>query len=283
MPLPSGASGRAVTKRKRKDPPKRTAPPRQADTGDRARARPAPKPVVKPVFQGPATAQRPFTAQRQEAQQAVRATRRRLPAPVLAAPPVISEPKGRPGGAKMTRGEVNRFLASQSKVTQAARTEIVKSMRANIGNVRGQERVEAVARLMDEIATDPRLAGTRKAIRHYTALEERVARPQTPWKASPGPAPRRIGPGFASINVTAATDAAERGLEKAAPGLMQKDAYGAFVRGAFKDLGTIGSAPFVAGATTFGLGKDIVTGHPERAAERAKELGTAMVKGAIED
>src|SRR4051812_36257245 len=73
----------------RKAKPKATPKPvvRNADTGDTARSRPAPA-APKPIIRQPVLA-RPFHAQQQQAQQQVRVSRRALPAPTLAQPPIV--------------------------------------------------------------------------------------------------------------------------------------------------------------------------------------------------
>jgi hypothetical protein len=185
----------------------------------------------------------------------------------------------------MTRAEVNAFMQSQSRLSQAARHQIVASVRATVGNARGQERVDRVTQLMDDIATDPRLAATRKAIRYYTALEAQTTRPQPSARAIPGRPDRVVhGPGgFGAINLTAASQAAAKAGEAVAPGIHSGSAPAQFVRNAFKDVGTIGSAPFVAGVQLAGIGKDIATGHPVKAAEKVGEFGKAIVEGTIHD
>jgi hypothetical protein len=279
----TGGAKTTGPRRRRKTPAPVTAP--SADRGDVARTRPVTK-AAPPTITRPISAA-PFTQQRQQATESVRATRRGLPAPPLAAPPIVrtgSQPSAghdRP----MTRAEVNAFMQSQSRLSQAARHQIVASVRATVGNARGQERVDRVTQLMDDIATDPRLAATRKAIRYYTALEAQTTRPQPSARAIPGRPDRVVhGPGgFGAINLTAASQAAAKAGEAVAPGIHSGSAPAQFVRNAFKDVGTIGSAPFVAGVQLAGIGKDIATGHPVKAAEKVGEFGKAIVEGTIHD
>jgi hypothetical protein len=187
----------------------------------------------------------------------------------------------------MSRAEVNSFLNSQSRVTHAARAQIVESIRRNVAGSTGAERVQRVQSLMDEIATDPRLAPTRRAIRHYNALEQRASRPQTRDTITAGPAHHVIhGPGplsFASTDLTALGRRAGGAIGRAAPGLQIPDAPGHFVGNAFKDVGTIATGPFVGGAVLASLAADVVTGHPGEAAQRVGQYAKAVGEGIVED
>lgn len=255
-----GNSGRNYKPKAAPKRPASTAPPRQADQGDRARSRPAPKAAPPaPAFR-PRLNTQPFARQQAQAQRDVRTSRRGLPAPPLAQPPVISGPAratSKPSGAPLPRAKVEAFMRSQRKDAQTARKQIVGSIRAQVGGLRGQARVDALDRLLDEIATDPRHSRTRAAIRHYTGVEAQTRRPET-GEAKPGPPDKKIsGPGgFATINLTAASRTAADLAGKAAPGLKGHSPGVQFVKNAIKDVGTIGSAPFVGGYTTGKAGLD---------------------------
>lgn len=168
----------------------------------------------------------------------------------VAAPPVVREASstGSANGREMSRSEVATFLKSRSEVTQAARKQIVTSIRRNVGNVHGMERQAKLAEILDEIATDPRLAGTRKAIRHYTALEAETARPSR-GEAKPGRPDRKarlgVGPvSLATINLSGLS----RTIAANAPqGIKSGSAEAQFFRNAIKDVGILGTAPFVGG------------------------------------
>lgn len=263
-----------------------TAPPRQADQGDTARSQPAPAPQRTRAFQPPLTVSQPFAQQQAQAQQRVRQSRRALPAPALAQPPIIHEPNapsGRASTRPMTRAEVETFLRSQSEVTQAARHQIVQSIRANVGNVHGQQRVDAIGRLLDEVATDPRLAPTRAAIRHYTRLEHETARPQTTAEIKPGPPDQHrhlgiAGHNLATINTTAVARGAAKLGEKIAPTLSTGSREAGLVKNAVHDIGSLSSGLFVgAYSAAKAVGTDVVAGltgdtHTHATADLAKAI-----------
>jgi hypothetical protein len=171
---------------------------------------------------------------------------------------------------------------------RAAHAQIVASVRRELGNTTGPARQQRTQEIVDRINTDPKLARVRTSVRHWQVEAARISRPQTTAQLKPGPPPHKVGVGvgghtFASINTTAVGQAAARLGEKVAPGLHVPDAPGAFVKNAFGDLGTIAKGPFIAGVQLAGIGKDVVTGHPEQAARRAEELGKAVVQGTIQD
>jgi hypothetical protein len=259
---PIGGFGKPT--RKRKPTP---APPRNADTGDPTRGntptrRPAPA-ITRPISAPP------FQAQQKQAQAKTRTARQRLPKPVIAAPPIIHNPT--------------------PQQTRAAKAQIVASVRRQIGDTHGQERVDRTQQIYDQIRHDPGMARVRRSMEHWQREDQKLTRPDaTYYPARPGAPDRKahIGVGgrnFATVNVTAAGLLASELARKAAPGLQADTNPVHFVKNTFKDVGTIGTGPFIAGATLAGLGKDVVTGHPGRAGQRALELGEGMVKGTIED
>jgi hypothetical protein len=250
----------------------RTATPHNADTGDTSRSRPAPSQTPQKAsrvapFTRPAV-EKPFQQQQAQARIRTRAARQRLPAPRIAAPPIIQHP-----------------TASQ---VHAAHVQIVASVRRELGNTTGAARQQRTQEILDRIHTDPRLAHVRESLQHWQAEQAKLTRPQTRARLTAGPAPHRVGVGvgplhLATVNTTAVGQAAARLGANVAPGLQVPDAPGAFVKNAFGDLGTIAKGPFVAGAQLAGIGKDVVTGHPVRAADRAGELGKAIVEGTVHD
>lgn len=268
----TGGAKTSGPRKRRKPQPVSTAPPPQADTGDVARARPAPRTVTAPAFR-PRLSTVPFARQQAAATRTVRATTRQLPAPALAAPPIISGgPSAGGQGKPMTRAQVNAFLNSRAKVTQAARVQIVNSIRTQVSDSHGQERVDRITGLMDEIATNPKLAHTRKAIRYYTALEQETARPNRdearPGKAHPllSVEPTKAGIPLPKIDLTAASRTAAKVAETVAPGLKGATPSQNLVRNAIKDVGIIATAPFVgayhsASANIADIG-DVASGRP---------------------
>jgi hypothetical protein len=245
---------------KRHAPAPATPTPDQADRTRAARQppqTPRPTPITAPI------AQRPFQAQRQRAQRSVDVSRRRLPQVPVAAPPVIPSP---------TRAQ-----------TQAQREQVVSSVRRATAGLRGAERVEAQARLMREVRTDPRYRRTAGAIRNITAWEQSRARPQTSAELRAGPPHRRAGVGFATVDLTVAGQALGSRFAQATPGLHVKDASGRFVSNAFRDVGTLATAPFVGAVGLGRVGVDLATGHPDRAYGRARDFVTGAARGTIED
>jgi hypothetical protein len=231
--------------------------------------------VFKPGVPRPATAPITIDAPR-AAQRKVDTARRALPAATVAAPPVISRGKAKPGGKPMSPAQVVTFLRSQSKVTQHARKQIVTSIRKNLGNTRGRERQEMTQRLLREIATDPRYEGTRRAIEHYTALERQQSTPQTRATIKAGPQPRRakvgIGPVSASINLTAAGQAITNAAEKHAPGLARTTAEAKFAKAALSDIAHL---PLMVPQTAYEVAaaaKEAAGGDTKRAKALAKSF-----------
>jgi hypothetical protein len=257
--------------RPRKHKPPRSTP-HNADTGDTTRSRPAPSQAPQKAsqvapFTRPAV-EKPFAQQQTQARQRTQFAQRRTPAPRIAAPPIIHNP-----------------TASQ---VMAAHAQIVASVRRELGNTTGQARQQRTREILDRIHTDPRLAHVRESIQHWQAEQAKLTRPQTAARLTAGPPPHRIGVGvgplhLATVNTTAVGQAAARLGEKVAPGLHVPDAPGAFVKNAFGDLGTIAKGPFVAGVQLAGIGKDVGTGHPARAASTVGQLGKAVVQGTIHD
>lgn len=274
--MPRIDPGQSNRNQVRKPKPRVTAP--SADRGDPARGRQvtkaAPATITRPL-------QAPFTQQRDQAQEQVRSARRALPAPALAEPPVITSPtpstRAAPSGAPLSRREVASFLQSQHEAGTAARHQIVSSIQAQLGTSRGQERVNRIGALMDEVATDPRLARTRQAIRHYTALEAQTARPQTPDELKPGPGDthRHIGVAglnFASVNTTALSNAGAKLGEKVAPGLRGSSPERQITKNALSDLAHL---PLMAPQTAYEIAaaaKEAAGGDPTRAKNLAKGL-----------
>jgi hypothetical protein len=255
----------AENRRRRRKPQPPRAAPRNADTGDPARGntpqrRPAPV-ITRPL------AQRPFQAQQQQTRQQTRAATRRLPVPVIAAPPVIHNP---------TPAQVH-----------AAKAQIVASVRRNLGDSRGQERAARTAALYDQLSHDPRLRQARASVVHWQHEDAKLTGPQWRGTVRPGAPHKRVsGPGplsFASVDLTALGRSAGRAAGRTAPGLQIPDAPGHFVGNAFKDVGTIATGPFVAGAVLASLGRDVVTGHPDVAAQRAGQYAKAVGQGIVED
>jgi hypothetical protein len=279
--------------RKRKPAQRRGAIGRGADT---TTARPARTPARKPVYGPPAPppkrtgvfapgapkpATRPIRVAQRQAQVKVDRARRALPAPTLAAPPIIHVGAGRASGAPMPRAQVEAFLRSEGRVTDHARKQIVTSIRANLGNTRGRERQEMTQRLIREIATDPRLAPTRRAIKHYTALEAKTATPQTRATVKAGPKPRKarvgVGPLAATVNLTAASRAITVAAEKAAPGLTRTTAEAKFGKNALSDLAHL---PLMAPQTAYQIAaaaKEAAGGDTKR----AKALAKSFTEGVI--
>jgi hypothetical protein len=283
--------------RKRKPAQRRGAIGRGADT---TTARPARTPARKPVYGPPAPppkrtgvfapgapkpATRPLQVAQRQAQVKVDRARRALPAPTLAAPPIIHVGAGRASGAPMPRAQVEAFLRSEGRVTDHARKQIVTSIRANLGNTRGRERQEMTQRLIREIATDPRLAPTRRAIKHYTALEAKTATPQTRATVKAGPKPRKarvgVGPLAATVNLTAASRAITVAAEKAAPGLTRTTAEAKFGRNALSDLAHL---PLMAPQTAYQIAaaaKEAAGGDTKRAKALAKSFTEGVIGHAV--
>jgi len=260
--------------------------------------RPRPKPRRREIYGPPVPLpsitrspfERPLAPQRYEARARVRSARRALPPLTLAAPPVVVEPRRAPSGDRpLTRAEIHGFLTSTSRVTQAARGQIVGSIRRQVADTRGADRVRALDRVVDEIRHDPRLRGTRRAIRYYTALEQGIARQQDPTRVlRPGPTPRKIrlgvGPlSLATINTTAGARTARNVFAAVAPGLQGDAPTRQFARNALKDVGALGAAPFIGAYQTALVGRDVVTGHPVRAGKRVYELGKGVAEQTVED
>lgn len=278
----SGRSNAAAGRRKPAARQQRTgAVGKGADTTSTAPATPT---VARPITATPFV--KPFTTQKRQAQTNVRTARRALPTPVVAAPPVVTSPRpsAKPAagssGAPIPKAQVHAFLLSQTKQAHAARQQIVGSIRQNVKGLKGAERVQAIDRLIDEIATDPKLAGTRKAIRHYTAIEARTTRPQTTATAKPGPAPKKahvgVGPLSATVNLTAASQAITTAAEKAAPGLSSAGASpaGKFGKNALSDIAHL---PLMVPQTAY----EIAAAAKEAAGGDTKR-GKAILKGFTE-
>lgn len=266
MPAISTTGTRAATPRKRKPatdgPP---APRRAKPTG---------------VFAQP-PAQKPFAAQQQQAAAKTRTAVRRLPAPVIAAPPVIQNP---------TPAQVH-----------AATHQIVKSLDANLGSATGAARNAARDQLLDQIAHDPRLAAARASIRHYAAAQVALNTPASILRnaqdrVAPGRGPThvRLGVGpinLATVDLTPAEQGASRLLAAAAPGLHSADAQhlGASILGhAGGDLVTLGKGPFVgAYEAAHAIGSDVLVGptaiahgHSDATTKLAEQIGKGYVQEA---
>jgi hypothetical protein len=248
VPLIGEQTGRPVTVPRRRR--KRTPPPRvvvQPNPDQRARTPPRrvygpPAPAPRPIITRPPLEQ-PFTRRTSEARDRVRAARRNLPPLTVAAPPIVTSPTQprTPGRDRpLTRTELQGFLASQSRITQAARGQIVTSIRRQVAGTSGRERQARLDRVIDEIRHDPRLAPTRHAIRYYTALEHSTARPDTAeLKAGPQPRKARLGVGpfsLATVNLTATGRTLGNALASATPGLQGDSPESQITRNALNDL-----------------------------------------------
>lgn len=250
--MPQSNTGRSNTNAPRSKPKpaaRRGAVGRGADTVKPTYGPPAPAPKPKPKPTGvfkPGATTRPVTKRLtvdapRAAQVRVDTARRKLPKVTVAEPPVVNvRGTGRSSGKAMTPKQVQTFLSSQSKVTQHARQQIVTTIRRNLGNTKGRERQDMTARILREIATDPKYSRTRKAIEHYNRLERESATPQTKATVKAGPKPRKakvgVGPLAASINLTAAGQAVTSAAEKAAPGLVRASAEAKFAKNAISDI-----------------------------------------------
>ncbi|HWK30103.1 MAG TPA: hypothetical protein VNS09_26265 [Solirubrobacter sp.] len=163
---------------------------------------PAAKPKRASSFTRP-VAERPFTQQRQQAQEKTDRAQRRLPRAPIAAPPIIHNPTPRQ--------------------VQAAKTQIVQSVRRAVGPARGAEGQARQQQLYRQIRTDPKYADVRRSVAHWQREDAKLRAPQRSGPARPGPQPRRarigVGPVVASVNLTAASQGIKNLAEKAAPGL----------------------------------------------------------------
>lgn len=236
----------------------------------RVRREPTPAPRGVTGAFGGASSQRPFAGQQAAAARTTERARERLPRATIAVPPIIANPTVRQ--------------------IRAAKAQLVRSVRTAVGT--GGTAHDRRARhdaLLHDIATDPRYAAARRSINHWTQAEARLIDPTRrvdTVKAGPAPKRARLGVGplnLGTVNVTAATEAARHAVESATPGLQVGDGPGQFARNALKDVGTLAEAPFVGAVGIAGLGADVVTGHPERAARKAAAFGKGVVESTVQE
>jgi hypothetical protein len=220
-----------------KKPKRHRAPsqaPHNADTGDTGRSRPAPAPQPAPTapvapFTRPAV-EKPFSQQQSQAKIRTQYAQARTPRPRIAAPPVIENP-----------------TASQ---VRAAHAQIVASVQRELGNTTGAARQQRTQEILDRIHNDPGMARVRESLQHWQAERDKLTHPQTRAQLKPGPPPHKLGVGvaghtLATINLTAASQAAARLGAKIAPGLATGDPYTRFAGKVASDVGSIAKAPFI--------------------------------------
>lgn len=252
-------------------------PASNTDSGARAvqprrRKKPQPTPTPRGVTGafGGASSQKPFAGQQQQAATRTRRAAARLPAPTIAAPPVIPNP---------TRAQ-----------TQHAARQISHSITRIVGSKgSAQERIARRDAILDRVVSDPRLAATRASLQHWSTEQAKLNVPGQrvdTVKAGTGPKKVRLGVGplsLATVNLTAASRGLGSALAAAAPGIHAGSAEAQFARNAFSDVGTLATAPVVGAIGLGGVAKDVVTGHPGRAADKAAAFGKGVVQGTIRD
>jgi hypothetical protein len=227
-----------------------------------------PKPSGPSGAFGGARSTRPLERQQRQARNQTERAARRTPRPVIAAPPVIANPTPRQ--------------------TRAAKAQIVASLNRQLGDSRGAERNRQRETILHRIRTDPGMARTRASLEHWSQADQALITPYARARlgrdrVKPGPEPKRVGIGPASINLTATGLAIANAAERAAPGLASGSAEARFGANAFKDVGTLATAPFVAGAGIAGIGMDLAKGDVGKAAGKVEQFGRGVVEGTYRD
>jgi hypothetical protein len=180
---PIGGFGKPT--RKRKPDPRAAAQRRHGRPDTRQHADAPPRPTITRPISAP-----PFQAQQKQAHAQTRAAVRHLPKPVIAAPPIIHNPT--------------------PQQTRAAKAQIVASVRRQIGDTHGQERVDRTQQIYDQIRHDPGMARVRRSMEHWQREDQKLTRPDaTYYPAKPGAPDRKAhlgvgGRNFATVNLTAA-------------------------------------------------------------------------------
>lgn len=222
----------------------------------RPRPRAAPRPRSGPF--GGFPTQRPFAPAQRKAAARTRRAQSRLPARPVPHIPVIRNP-----------------TPQQSR---AVRKAVVRTVNQAIGpggsNRQRQQRRQAVVR---ELAASPSGRRFLKAGSYY-ARQEQLAYQGSPLQArnlrdrvGRGPADRRIGPGFASINTTSLGRAL-----LGATSLNTPSAENRFFKAGAGDLKALGSAPFIGGYEA-GRGAYEAVAHGDT--QRLERLGKGLWEG----